>query len=46
MVDIESPYIPYIPSSPVYGVGNYGFDRGGDFHFWGVWAGGSPFESY
>ena len=36
----------YIASSPVNGVGNYNFDRGGDVHYWGVWAGGSPFESY
>jgi beta-mannosidase len=30
----------------VYGVGNYGLDRGGDAHYWGVWAGGAEFESY
>lgn len=35
-----------MPSSPVKGVGNGGFDRGGDVHYWGVWAGGAPFEDY
>ena len=42
----ESPYIPYVPSSPVKGVGNGGFERGGDVHYWGVWAGGAAFENY
>jgi beta-mannosidase len=46
IIEYESPYIPYIPSSPIYGVGNYGLDRGGDAHFWSVWAGGAEFESY
>jgi beta-mannosidase len=46
IIEYESPYIPYIPSSPVNGVGNYGFERGGDVHYWGVWAGGSEFEAY
>ena len=46
IVEIENPDIAYIPSSPVNGVGNFGFDRGGDIHFWGVWAGGSNFEAY
>jgi hypothetical protein len=27
-------------------VGNYGLERGGDSHFWSVWAGGAEFESY
>ena len=35
-----------MPSSPVNGVGNSGFNKGGDIHFWGVWAGGSNFEAY
>lgn len=46
IIEYESPYIPYIPSSPVYGVGNHGFELGGDVHYWGVWAGGAPFESF
>lgn len=46
IIEYESPYIPYIPSSPIYGVGNYGLERGGDIHFWSVWAGGAGFESY
>jgi beta-mannosidase len=46
IVEYESPYVPYIPSSPIYGVGNYGLERGGDVHFWGVWAGGAGFETY
>jgi beta-mannosidase len=43
IVDIENPDISYIPSSPIYGVGNANFARGGDFHYWGVWAGGAEF---
>lgn len=43
IIEYESPYISYIPSSPVYGVGNYGLERGGDSHFWSVWAGGADF---
>ena len=46
IVDIESPDISYIPSSPIYGVGIEKFERGGDFHNWLVWFGGAPFESY
>ena len=46
IIEYESPYISYIPSSPVFGVGNYGIERGGDAHFWSVWAGGADFESY
>lgn len=46
ILEIENPEISYIASSPVNGVGNYNFERGGDFHYWGVWAAGSPFESY
>ena len=42
----QDPQTPYIPTSPLYGVGNGGFDRGGDVHYWGVWAGGSDFENY
>ena len=46
VIEYESPYIPYVPSSPSKGVGNYGFNRGGDAHFWGVWAGGQDFSAY
>lgn len=42
----EHPDVPYIPSSPIYGIGNGGFERGGDIHYWGVWAAGAMFESY
>ncbi len=38
--------MPYIASSPVNGVGNGGFERGGDIHYWGVWAAGSLFDAY
>jgi len=30
----------------MYGVGNSGLERGGDVHYWGVWAVGANFESY
>jgi len=30
----------------VNGIGNSGFERGGDIHYWGVWAGGANFEAY
>lgn len=35
--------VPYIPSSPLYGIGNSGFQKGGDVHYWGVWAAQSRF---
>lgn len=46
ILQMESSNLPYIESSPSRGVGNAGFQQGGDIHYWGVWAAGSPFESY
>ena len=43
ILEHQDPHTPYIPSSPIYGVGNTGFSRGGDIHYWGVWAGGADF---
>ena len=42
----QNPEMPYIASSPVNGVGNGGFEKGGDIHYWGVWAAGSLFDAY
>ena len=46
ILNVESHNLPYIPSSPSRGVGNGGFSKGGDIHYWGVWAAGSPFQAY
>ena len=43
ILEHQDPSTPYIPSSPIYGIGNGNFQKGGDIHYWGVWAGGSPF---
>jgi beta-mannosidase len=37
---------PYHPSSPATGWGREAAYRSGDVHFWGVWWGHAPFESY
>lgn len=38
--------IPYWPSSPQYGWGKEESIRHGDSHYWGVWWGEEPFETY
>jgi beta-mannosidase len=46
ILEMETSSIPYIESSPSRGVGNTGFGKGGDIHYWGVWAANAPFEAY
>ena len=42
----DSPYTPYIPSSPQNGWGRKESLTNGDAHYWGVWWGAEPFEIY
>lgn len=40
------PQISYVPSSPANGWGRSKAYTEGDVHYWGVWWGAEPFESY
>jgi beta-mannosidase len=40
------PDVPYWPSSPSHGWGRDVAYREGDVHYWGVWWGRAPFETY
>jgi beta-mannosidase len=44
ILEIESPDISYIPSSPQFGSGWSTTE--GDIHSWSVWAGGASFDNY
>ncbi|MDY5969732.1 MAG: glycoside hydrolase family 2 protein [Bacteroidales bacterium] len=41
-----APGKPYIPTSPTWGWGHEESAKKGDAHYWGVWWGELPFESY
>lgn len=41
-----APGVPYLPSSPVWGWGHDESVTDGDAHYWGVWWGEQPFETY
>ncbi|MDX1439833.1 MAG: hypothetical protein R3284_08030, partial [Rubricoccaceae bacterium] len=46
VVDEHQPDVSYWPSSPSNGWGNDIAYEEGDVHYWGVWWGREPFESY
>ncbi|MFA5417185.1 MAG: glycoside hydrolase family 2 TIM barrel-domain containing protein [Bacteroidales bacterium] len=46
IVDEYNPGMLYVPSSPATGWGREEAYRHGDVHYWGVWWGEEPFESF
>jgi beta-mannosidase len=46
IVDEYNPGMVYVPSSPATGWGREEAYRHGDVHYWGVWWGEEPFESF
>lgn len=45
-VDLYDPFTSYIPSSPMFGWGHDEAMTHGDSHYWGVWWGNEPFNTY
>lgn len=46
ILKINNPEISYHPSSPMIGWGHKESLQQGDSHYWGVWWGNEPFETY
>lgn len=46
ILKINNPEITYQPSSPMIGWGHKESLQQGDSHYWGVWWGNEPFETY
>ena len=46
ILKINNPEITYHPSSPMIGWGHKESLQQGDSHYWGVWWGNEPFETY
>ncbi|HEX7341015.1 MAG TPA: glycoside hydrolase family 2 protein [Rhodanobacteraceae bacterium] len=42
VVSVNEPAVPYIPTSPIHG----GIENTGDYHYWSVWSGSAPIDTY